>query len=246
LQLTINFRSSTGGSEVLTEIGVQREDYSVAFSLSDVSGIEHFVAREKELGEIHENLMGNGSRQTVILQGLGGIGKTQTSIKYAKRYKDIYSAIFWLNIKDEDSLKQSFVKIAKQILRDHPSAGPLKGLDMKEKLDEVVDAVKIWFNLSDNTRWLLIYDNYDNPKVRGNRDPTAVDIRKYLPESDQRSVIITTRSAQVRSGHRIKIEKFRDVQDSLRVLSHESQRDDTMDGEDVPRMYRQCSHYNRS
>jgi hypothetical protein len=40
---------------------------------------------------------------------IGGIGKTQLTVAYAKRHKDNYSAIFWLNIKDEeDSLKQSF------------------------------------------------------------------------------------------------------------------------------------------
>lgn len=237
---------SASGSEVLTKIGLQREDYSVAFSLSDVSGIEHFVAREKELKEMHENLIGNGSRRTVVLHGLGGIGKTQTSVTYAQRYKDNYSAIFWLNVKDEASSKQSFVKIAKQILREHPSASQLQGLNIEENLDKVVDAVKTWLSLSNNTRWLLIYDNYDNPKVQGNRDTAAVDIWRYLPESHQGSVIITTRSAQVRSGHRIKIEKFKDMQDSLRVLSHESQREDAMDGENVPSMYRQCSNYNRS
>jgi ATP/maltotriose-dependent transcriptional regulator MalT len=195
------------------------------------------VVREKELEDIHDNLLGNGSRQTIILHGLGGIGKTQLSVAYAKQHKDDYSAIFWLNTKDEDSLKQSFVKIAEQILRVHPSAGPLKGLNMKENLEAVVNAVKEWLSVYNNTRWLLIYDNYDNPRIQGNRDPAAVDIRKYLPESYQGSVIITTRSAQVRGGHRIKIEKFRNMQDSLQVLSYESQREDAMHGEDVPKMH---------
>jgi hypothetical protein len=63
------------------------------------------VAREDELSKIHMTLKGDGSRRAVILHGLGGIGKTQLSIAYAKRHKDNYSVIFWLNIKDEDSLK---------------------------------------------------------------------------------------------------------------------------------------------
>ena len=37
--------------KLLTRIGIKREDFSVAFSLSDVSEIECFVAREKELAE---------------------------------------------------------------------------------------------------------------------------------------------------------------------------------------------------
>ena len=114
---------------MLTRIGIKYENFSILFSLSAVSDIEHFVAREAELREIHKALSGDGSRHSVILYGLGGIGKTQLAIAYAKRHKDNYSAIFWLNIKDEDSLKRSFAKLAKQILREHPSAIPVSNLE---------------------------------------------------------------------------------------------------------------------
>ena len=56
--------------------------------------MQNFVAREKELEEIHAALTGNSRRRTVILYGLGGIGKTQLAIVYARRHKDSYSAIF--------------------------------------------------------------------------------------------------------------------------------------------------------
>ena len=183
------------------------------------------MAREEELKEIHRRLRGDGTRRTVVLCGLGGIGKTQLTIAYAKRHKDSYSAIFWLNIKDEDSLKQSFVKAARQILREHPSASRLSSVDIKENLDEVVDAVKAWLSLPNNTRWLTIFDNYDNPKLAGNTDPMAVDIRKFLPESYQGSVIITTRSSQVKIGHPIQIKKLEDVRDSVKILSNASRRE---------------------
>ncbi|KAI9763144.1 MAG: Vegetative incompatibility protein HET-E-1 [Geoglossum simile] len=125
------------------EKGIKYENFSIPFSLSTISEIEHFVAREDELRYIHEALRGDGSRRTVVLYGLGGIGKTQLAIAYAKRHKDNYSAIFWLNIKDEDSLKQSFASVAKQILREYPSARWLSSVNMKN-LDEVIDAVKAW------------------------------------------------------------------------------------------------------
>jgi hypothetical protein len=214
----------------LTGAGTKSEDFSVPFSLSEVPEAEHFVAREEELAEIHAALARNGSRSTVVLHGLGGIGKTQLSVAYAKRHKETYSAIFWLNIKDEESLKQSFAKVAKRILREHPSASPLSGVDMNGKLDEVVDAVKAWLSLRDNTRWLMIYDNYDNPKLPGNSDNAAVDIHKYLPESYQGSVIITTRSSQVKIGKTIRIKKLENVSDSLEILSNASGRGGIMKG----------------
>jgi hypothetical protein len=191
------------------------------------------VAREEELTEIHTKLSGDGSRRTVLLHGLGGMGKTQLAVAYAKRHKDNYSAIFWLNIKDEDSLKQSFARVARQILREHPSASRLSSVDMKGDLDEVVDAVKAWLSLPNNNRWLMIYDNYDNPKLPGNRDSTVVDIQKFLLESYQGSVIITTRSSQVKIGHLIHIRKLEDVSDSLEILLNTSGRGRLRDGEDI-------------
>ncbi|PQE13523.1 nb-arc and tpr domain protein [Rutstroemia sp. NJR-2017a WRK4] len=210
---------------MLTSLGFKRKDFSVVFSLSNVPEVQYFVARKTELVEIHKALSGDGSRRTVVLHGLGGIGKTQLSIAYTKRHKDSYSAIFWLNINDEDSLKQSFVKAAKQISREHPLAFQLSNLDAKENIDKIVDAVKVWLSLPHNTRWLMIYDNYDNPKLPGNTDPTAVDIQKSLPESYQGSIIITTQSSQVRNGYNIHIRQLSDIQDSLAILANVSRRE---------------------
>ena len=71
----------------------------------------------------------------------------------------------------------------------------------------------------------MIYDNYDNPKLAGNMDPAAVDICKYLPESYQGSILITTRSSEVKIGHRMQIRKLEDVRDSVKILSNASRRE---------------------
>jgi hypothetical protein len=104
---------------------------------------------------------------------------------------------------------------------------------MDGKQDEVVDAVKAWLSLGDNTRWLMIYDNYDNPRVPGNSDPSAVDIRKFLPEAYQGSVIITTRSSQVQIGHSIRIRKLENLRDCLEILSNASGRKGLIHGKDL-------------
>jgi hypothetical protein len=127
-------------------------------------------------------------------------------------------------------MKQSFAKAAKQILRDHPSASRLSSVDIEGNVDGAIDAVGEWLSLANNTRWLMIYDNYDNPKLPDNTDPAAVDIRKFLPESYQGSVIITTRSSQVKIGHAIRIRKLEDVRDSVKILSNASRREGLMDG----------------
>lgn len=116
-------------------------------------------------------------------------------------------------------------------MQEHTSPSWLSAVHEKGDLDEVVVAVKQWLSLPKNTRWLIVYDNYDNPKLPGNADRTAVDIRWFLPEVDQGLIIITTRSSQVKIGHRIRVGKLEDVQDGLEILSHESGRDRVMEGE---------------
>ena len=75
----------------------------------------------------------------------------------------------------------------------------------------------------------MIYDNYDNPKFAGNTDPAAVDIRKFLLESHQGSVIITTWSSHVKTGHPIQIRKLGDVHDNAKILLNASRREKLID-----------------
>jgi hypothetical protein len=165
---------------------------------------------------------GDDSRRAVVLYGLGGMGKTQLAIQYAKRHKDSYSAIFWLSIKDENSVKQSFASIAKRIQK-HPCFKWPRGVDTTN-LDDVVDAVMAWLSFGNNTQWLMIFDNYDNPEIQGEPVPASVDIQRFLPDKDCGSVIVTTRDSRVDVGHCIKISRLTRADDSLRVLSNASRR----------------------
>ncbi|CCD42655.1 similar to kinesin light chain 1 [Botrytis cinerea T4] len=205
--------------------GVDFEKFAVRLNLALFPEATQFVAREGELLEMHKMLQDHSSRSCVILHGLGGMGKTQLAITYTKRHKEKYTAIFWLNANDEESLKLSFRDIAQQVLRHHPSTTVLSSVDQDKDLDQVVSAVREWLDSSRNTKWLMIYDNYDNPKTPNNPDMLAVDIRQFLPQSDHGSIIITTRSSQVRQGTRIHVQKL-DLKEGLEIVSNMSGRKD--------------------
>jgi signal recognition particle GTPase len=67
---------------------------------------DDFVGRDSELEQLRTWLTPRSKRQNVVtLCGLGGMGKTQLSIQFAKRFGETYSSVFWLNAKDENTLK---------------------------------------------------------------------------------------------------------------------------------------------
>ncbi len=217
--------------------------FAIEFDLSAVTEIDHFVARKEELGQIHAVLGDGHGRRTAVVHGLGGMGKTQLAASYASQHRHEYSAMFWLNARDETSLKQGFARLAEQIFREHPSVISVKNAVESHDLDEAVQAVKQWLNLPGNGRWLMVYDNYDNPQMDGkgkkelgegvgeeteiDRDvgiTKAYDIRLFLPEVHHGAILITTRSARVHIGRRIPLGKLKDLDDSLAILSHTSGR----------------------
>ena len=100
----------------------------------------------------------------------------------------------------------------------------LSSVDQDKDLDQVTSAAKAWLDFPRNTRWLMIYDNFDNPKTPGNPDGSAVNIRQFLPHSDHGSIIITTRLSQVRQGEQIHVQKLLHVGDGLEILSNISGR----------------------
>jgi hypothetical protein len=184
----------------------------------EVSPVDHFVGRSDELTDIHKELQHNSSRKTVVVHGLGGMGKTQLALAYAQRHKGEYSAVFWVNSKSEDTLKQGYAVAAKRIYRDHPSLVYFKAVTEGSDLDEAAEAVKRWLSSAGNNQWLVIYDNYDTPKLPGYDKPGTFDIRPFLPGADHSAIPITTRSSQLQLGRPVAVNKLLDIGHSLEIL----------------------------
>lgn len=221
--------------------------------------MSHFVGREEELASMHQKLGRSPGRQTVIVHGLGGMGKTQLAIAYMKRHRDDYSALIWLNARDETSLNQSFRNAATRISREHPGLGYMKSAVSDQDGDASL-AVKRWLDERGNERWLLIYDNYDHPKMGSGTEevpvgdagnpgppgkadqpaPEGYDIRHYLPDTDHGAVIVTTRSSTVHIGELLRLQKLCRIEDGLRILETTSGRRGAQDGTRLPRNLVEC------
>ncbi|KAI9793338.1 MAG: hypothetical protein M1816_000230 [Peltula sp. TS41687] len=232
-------------AEIITEESVvarieeSPKTFDVNFSTLGVLEIEIFVGRDEELAQIQKQLKDCSSRKTVVLHGLGGMGKTQLAVIYALRSRDKYSAVFWLNSKDVDTLKQGFLNAAKRIFRDHPSLTQFEAVIQSGNLDEAMNMTNRWLSIPKNDRWLLIYDNYDTPKLPGCHEPGSFDIKPFLPEAHQGAVIITTRASQLKIGHVIPVKKLQNIDHSLEIISHASGRPGLRNNSDAQALARE-------
>jgi hypothetical protein len=129
--------------------------FAVQSSVPEVSRVDHFIGPSEELDAIHRELEHDGSRKTAVVHGLGGMGKTQLALAYAQRHKEEYSAVFWINSKDVDTLGQTYATAARRIYRDHPSLVHLKTVTEGSDVDEAAEAVKLWLRTLGTTgAWL--------------------------------------------------------------------------------------------
>lgn len=137
-------------------------------------------------------------RKVHVLHGLGGIGKTQLAIEYARQHQRVYSSIFWLRGDSKDEVRRSIAGLAR-CLPEGQIPNPIRQVSKpsSEELDIAVRYVLQWFSKPDNNRWLLIFDNVDrehNPQLN---DPLAFDVNDYFPDADHGSILITSRLRQL-------------------------------------------------
>ena len=140
----------------------------------------------------------NSRQKVFVLHDLGGIGKTQLAIEFARLHHRRFSSIFWLDGSSEDSLQRSIASCASRIpegqisqtSREYARGGT-------SDLDVAVKKIITWLAQPDNTDWLLIFDNIDREYSPHKTDPNAYDVRRYFSGADHGAVLITTRLARL-------------------------------------------------
>jgi tetratricopeptide (TPR) repeat protein len=129
-----------------------------------------FTGREQIMNDLHA---GFSRGATQALSGLGGLGKTQTAIEFAYRYRDDYQAVFWVRADSQLGLSSGFVEIARTLnLPEKDAQNP----------DDSVNAVNHWLN--NNSQWLLIFDNADLPEL----------LKGFRPRNAKGHILLTSRA----------------------------------------------------
>jgi len=130
--------------------------------------VADFVGRQEQVRQVlsHFSVQQVSAPRVLILHAMGGQGKSQIALEYCRRMREIYRGIFWINASSESLAIQSYVAIAKRLTSG--TSLPTIG-DAEATIRLVVDTLERW-----SERWLLVFDNYDDPENFRN-------LRRFMP-----------------------------------------------------------------
>ena len=180
--------------------------------------VKRFVARNAEMTRLTQALLPSSTdqirRKVFIVHGLGGVGKTQLSVEFARTYRGSYSAVFWIDGSSKERLRRSIADLTSRLPQNQLSEGSRNySRNGSINVDEVVEDVLKWLSRPANDQWLLIFDNVDREFSVPLRDLEAFDVKEYFPTADQGSILITSRLASLwQLGTDMKVEPVNEVE----------------------------------
>ena len=135
---------------------------------------DNIVGRERELAELHDRL--NENRQVVLVNGLGGIGKTTLAQAYVSKYCDEYAHMAWIEKTSEDPMA------------DMVSAKGLPEALGLEKMDGEIESRFTHIAMA-----LKRIQNQPNLLIIDNADANLAAIKDSLPGQPQWHILVTSR-----------------------------------------------------
>ncbi|MFE0133960.1 FxSxx-COOH system tetratricopeptide repeat protein [Streptomyces sp. NPDC059037] len=135
----------------------------------------NFTGRTELLELLGERLReGTTTVLPEAIHGMGGVGKTQLAIEYAYRHQGEYDIVWWIPSERPGQIGQALVELAGRLGLETSTEANIAGPAVREALREGRPF----------SRWLLIFDNADNPE----------QVRHYFPTGGNGTILVTSRN----------------------------------------------------
>ncbi|KIM30320.1 hypothetical protein M408DRAFT_324451 [Serendipita vermifera MAFF 305830] len=134
----------------------------------------YFVLREKPWNIITSHLVvPSSSRQKIFpITGMGGCGKTQLVSYFLREYPNLYVQTIYVDASSSSSIKAHLQTWARALGGGH-------------ERDVWEDAMRILKTAPRGERWILVFDNADNPRL---------NLTPFLPINTEVTIVITSRN----------------------------------------------------
>ncbi|EXG79234.1 FxSxx-COOH system tetratricopeptide repeat protein [Cryptosporangium arvum] len=168
------------GAATGRSIGVEQPDFPGA--LPGVFNVRRanprFTGREGLLDRLHKELSTVGRVTVAAVRGLGGVGKTETAVEYCHRQSSAFDVVWWIDAEDPTAIPGQLAELGAALGLPEATAG-----------DPLNTAAAVKATLGRRDRWLLVFDNAEDPYL----------IENWVPSSGTGQVLVTTRRSGFRS-----------------------------------------------
>ncbi|WP_435648117.1 FxSxx-COOH system tetratricopeptide repeat protein [Kitasatospora purpeofusca] len=152
---------------------------------------QHFTGRATVLDLLRERFGGGaGTTQAgvQVLLGLGGIGKTQIALEYAHRFAADYDLVWWIDAEQPELITVALAELAARL-----------GLQVGDSVSAAMEAALGALGRGEPTsRWLLIFDNVDEPD----------GVVRYLPGGSGHVLLTSRYSGWSRRAQALEVDVF--------------------------------------
>ncbi|KAJ5081639.1 pfs domain-containing protein [Penicillium alfredii] len=180
VQLAIVQVEAARHQELLLRLPHGKEDPDEPVTQGLLAQNPRFTGRKAILERIHSRLDHSGETspedcrmRSCTVHGIGGIGKTETALEYTYRYRSYYTHIFWFRADSSSDLLDSFLKMVTTL-----------GLGKEDMSSEKLVAEGLRWLSNTTARYLLIYDNAEEPRT----------ILPFWPSGVHGTVLVTSQN----------------------------------------------------
>ncbi len=173
-----------------------------------------FTGRDTILEALRERLNASTAQTgPVVLQGFGGVGKTQIAMEYVHRFAADYDIVWWISADQPALVRTALADLAAELDL------PVPADRAAEQVRAVLEALRLG---QPSHRWIVVFDNAEDPN----------QIRDFLPTGSGDVIITTPGQEWTREAWTIDVNVFERAE-SVELLSRRVDTLTTVDAEAI-------------